>query len=200
MFTRQGHSPSVTFPRVLGIEAVGTVETCPSGKLAKGAVVATAMGGLGRAFDGGYAQYTCVPVTSAQVIYTAEEVSSGRDADGTPLLPWPTLGAMPEMLQTGRGCLTKGLQLKAGDRLLIRGGTSSIGLTAAALARDMGATVWSTTRSDTRSEVLKRNGAEHVVIDSGPQSDSVDSIGRLSDRVCRQHKRLHGHAPGQDRS
>ena len=31
LFTRQGHSPEVKFPRVLGIEAVGTVESAPGG-------------------------------------------------------------------------------------------------------------------------------------------------------------------------
>ena len=44
------------------------------------------MGGMGREFDGGYAEYTCVPVTQVQAI-TSE-------------LPWETLGALPEMLQT----------------------------------------------------------------------------------------------------
>ena len=29
-FTRQGHSPSVEFPRILGIEAVGVVESAPN--------------------------------------------------------------------------------------------------------------------------------------------------------------------------
>ena len=29
LFTRQGHSPNVKFPRVLGIEAVGLVESAP---------------------------------------------------------------------------------------------------------------------------------------------------------------------------
>ena len=62
MFTRQGHSPGVTFPRVLGIEAVGEVATAPGGEFANGDVVATCMGGMGRQFDGGYAQFTCVPV------------------------------------------------------------------------------------------------------------------------------------------
>ncbi len=63
MFTRQGHSPNVKFPRILGIEAVGTVEDAPGNEFRKGDVVATAMGGLGRVLDGGYAQYTCVPAT-----------------------------------------------------------------------------------------------------------------------------------------
>ena len=67
LFTRQGHSPGVPFPRILGIEAVGLVEDAPGKEFHKGAVVATAMGGMGRQFDGGYAEYTCVPVTQVQV-------------------------------------------------------------------------------------------------------------------------------------
>ena len=53
LFTRQGHSPGVEFPRVLGIEAVGVVEEAPGGQFQKGDVVASAMGGMGRQFDGG---------------------------------------------------------------------------------------------------------------------------------------------------
>src|SRR5271170_709222 len=68
LFTRQGHSPGVKFPRVLGIEAVGIVESAPGGEFPNGATIATAMGGLGRDIDGGYAEFTCVPVTQAQVI------------------------------------------------------------------------------------------------------------------------------------
>ena len=54
MFTRQGHSPNVKFPRILGIEATGIVEDAPGGEFQKGDVVATAMGEMGRAYDGGY--------------------------------------------------------------------------------------------------------------------------------------------------
>ena len=90
LFTRQGHSPGVKFPRVLGIEAVGIVEQAPGNEFPNGAVVATAMGGMGRQFDGGYAEYTCVPAKQVQRLKTS--------------LPWQTLGAIPEMLQirTGR--------------------------------------------------------------------------------------------------
>src|SRR5271165_3514991 len=70
LFTRQGHSPSVRFPRILGIEAVGVVEEAPSGEFDRGVVVATAMGGLGRLFDGGYAEFTCVPASQVQAIRT----------------------------------------------------------------------------------------------------------------------------------
>src|ERR1700727_3828657 len=70
MFTRQGHSPDVKFPRVLGIEAVGVVETAPGGEFRNGDIVATAMGGLGRQFDGGYAEYTCGPAKQGKVTKT----------------------------------------------------------------------------------------------------------------------------------
>src|SRR5580700_2253534 len=58
LFTRHGLSPSVEFPRVLGIEAVGLVAQAPGGEFREGDIVATAMGGMGRQFDGSYAQYT----------------------------------------------------------------------------------------------------------------------------------------------
>src|SRR6516164_274632 len=70
LFTRQGLSPGVVFPRILGIEAVGLVEEAPGGEFSKGDVVATAMGGMGRDFDGGYAEYTCLPASQVQVIKT----------------------------------------------------------------------------------------------------------------------------------
>ena len=42
LFTRQGHSPDVKFPRILGIEAVGLVEAAPGGEFKSGDAVATA--------------------------------------------------------------------------------------------------------------------------------------------------------------
>ena len=48
LFTRQGHSPGVRLPRVLGIEAIGVIDLSPGGQFEAGQVVATAMGGMGR--------------------------------------------------------------------------------------------------------------------------------------------------------
>lgn len=56
LLTRQGHSPSVTFPRILSIEAVGTVDTAPESDSGVGKKVVTLMNGMGYAFDGGYAE------------------------------------------------------------------------------------------------------------------------------------------------
>ncbi len=152
MFTRQGHSPNVRFPRILGIEAVGEVAAAADG-LVLGDKVATAMGGMGRAFDGGYAEYTLVPASQVQKIETK--------------LDWATLGALPEMVQTAHGSLHTSLRLQAGQTLLIRGGTTSVGLAAAILGKQAGATVIATTRKPDRVGMLKENGADHVVVDTG---------------------------------
>src|SRR3954468_549187 len=63
LHTRLGLAEGVTFPRVPGIEATGVVVACPSGEFQAGQQVAAMMGGMGRSYDGGYAEYTCVPVT-----------------------------------------------------------------------------------------------------------------------------------------
>src|SRR3954462_11164440 len=124
LHTRQGLATGVTFPRVLGIEAAGVVAQCPGGEFALGQRVVTMMGGMGRTFDGGYAEYTCVPASQV-IAFTSD-------------LDWVTLGAVPEMLQTANGALTVGLDARPGQSILIRGGTSSVGMATAVLAKQRG--------------------------------------------------------------
>ena len=190
LHTRLGLATGVTFPRVLGIEATGVVVECPGGELASGQQVAAMMGGMGRQYDGGYAEYTCVPVR--QVIPFQSE------------LPWSTLGAVPEMLQTAHGSLTVGLDIQAGQTLLIRGGTSSIGMAAAVLAKQEGVRVISTTRDPASVARLVELGVDDVIIDSGSIAGQVralvpDGVDAALDLVgsptlfdCMDATRVHG--------
>ncbi|OXM68245.1 alcohol dehydrogenase catalytic domain-containing protein [Amycolatopsis vastitatis] len=162
--TRKGESsPDVTYPRVPGIEGVGVVdEADEAGGLRPGQQVATMMGGMGRSYDGAYAQYVTVP---------AEQVIPFETG-----LPWEVVGALPEMFQTAYGSLTTGLGLQAGQTLLIRGGTSTVGLSAATIAKDLGATVLSTTRSPERAGELRAAGVDHPLIDNGTIAEQAREL------------------------
>ena len=100
IFTRQGLSPSVSFPRILGIECVGTVEeTTDAVRLPAGQRVVSLMGEMGRAFDGGYAEYVLLP---NEQIYPVQSE-----------LPWEILAAIPETYYTAFGSL-KNLRIEDG--------------------------------------------------------------------------------------
>jgi NADPH:quinone reductase-like Zn-dependent oxidoreductase len=163
MFTRLGHSVGkVFFPRVLGIECVGIVEDSGSDKFIPGQQVAAIMGGLGRQFDGGYAEYSLVP---ENIVIPFSST-----------LDWHVLGAIPEMCQTAYGSLEQSLQLKAGESLLIRGGTSSVGITAAQLAMNKGCRVFSTTRTLDKAGALREIGVDHILIDDGEIASKVRDL------------------------
>ncbi len=138
------------------------VATCPGGEFADGQQVVAMMGGMGRTYDGGYAEFTCVP--AQQVIAFSSD------------LPWATLGAVPEMLQTAHGSLTIGLDAQPGQSILIRGGTSSIGLATAVLAKRRGMTVLSTTRNPAKAAALEAAGVDHVLVDDGEVAPHVRTI------------------------
>lgn len=153
LMTRKGFSPDVHFPRVLGIECVGEVINDPSGNFQSGEKIAAFMGGMGRQYDGGYAEYAVLPKSILSSFETT--------------LSWEILGALPEMFQTAYGSLHLALDIQAGETLLIRGGTSSVGLLSAQLAKLAGLKVIATTRDKSKIPLLKDNGADEVLIDNG---------------------------------
>ncbi|MCA9561513.1 MAG: zinc-binding dehydrogenase [Myxococcales bacterium] len=163
LHTRLGLAdPNVTFPRVLGIEAAGVIEAAPGTDLPVGSKAVAMVGGMGRSFDGGYAEYTLVPARCVIPVSTE--------------LDWARLGALPEVLQTAWGSLTVGVGLPAGGTLLVRGGTSSVGMMAAILAKRIGATVLSTTRRPERAAALRAIGVDHVVVDDGHVARAVRAL------------------------
>jgi len=161
-FTRRGDSPSVEFPRILGIECVGEVVAAPGSDWVPGQRVAAMMGGMGRQFDGSYAEYVLVP---HRQVFPLESN-----------LDWKILGALPEMLQTVHGSLYTGLEIERAENLLIRGATSSIGFAAMTLANSAGLEVTATTRSKTKADELKAAGASHVLVDDGSIAPKARSL------------------------
>ena len=120
IFTREGKSPSVQFPRILGIECVGEVAQSSTPALAVGQKVVSIMGEMGRAFDGSYAEYVLLPNEQSYPVHTD--------------LDWTTLAAIPETYYTAFGSLQQ-LRIAPQDRVLVRGAGSGVGVAFAQLLK-----------------------------------------------------------------
>ena len=138
-------------PIVPGIECVGEVADASDSGLRVGDRVIAIMGGMGRSFDGSYAEYALLPATHVFRV----------DTD----LDWTSLAAVPETYFTAHGSLFESLRLEASDTLLVRGATSTVGMAAVQLAKAVGARVIAACRRESSFEKLQAAGADHCVID-----------------------------------
>jgi NADPH:quinone reductase-like Zn-dependent oxidoreductase len=138
---------------VLGIECVGIVAASTDRGLPEGTTVAAVMGEMGRAFDGGYAEYALLPNALLMPV--------------TATLPWDVLAALPESYLTAQGSLNA-LEVVPGGvrRLLIRGGTSSVGMAAASIASGYGVEIAATTRRPSKVDALTSAGVDHVLVET----------------------------------
>jgi NADPH2:quinone reductase len=140
--------------KVIGIECVGLVKSCPGGEFPIGAKVAALMGGLGRTINGSYAEYTRVRASNVALI----------ESD----LPWAELAAIPETYATAWTCLFRNLEIARGQTLVIRGAASSFGQAALNMAVNASVRVIATTRGRERVALLEQLGAERVETE-GPE-------------------------------
>ena len=154
----EADAPYIHLPRIPGIECVGEVEDPSDTAFRKGQRVIALMGGMGRSFDGSYAEYCLIP---ARNVFAVENE-----------MDWAELAAIPETFYTAYGSLIN-LRLTSQDILLVRGATSTVGLAAVQLAHGMGAKVIATTRSVAKTELLKEAGADEVIIDKGRIAEAL---------------------------
>lgn len=192
----------IQLPRIPGIECVGAVADPSDSRFKTGEKVCALMGGMGRSFDGSYAEYALLPEKNVFSIETdtvsstaqttdtesrtvtastAHEVGNSGEADthretySEKYAPWTAdqwtaAAAIPETWYTAWGSLFECLQLKPSERLLIRGGSSALGLAALQIAHAMGCFVASTTRQEARLEQLAALGADTPLLDTGGSS------------------------------
>lgn len=153
IFTREGKSPSVQFPRILGIECVGEVAQSSTPALAVGQKVVSIMGEMGRAFDGSYAEYVLLPNEQIYPVHT--------DMD------WTTLAAIPETYYTAFGSLQQ-LRIAPQDRVLVRGAGSGVGVAFAQLlkAQFPHIVLHGSTRNPVKATRLQAVGFDEVITEA----------------------------------
>ncbi|MBV8613898.1 MAG: NAD(P)H-quinone oxidoreductase [Acetobacteraceae bacterium] len=151
----QGASP------IIGLEVAG--EVVATGAEARGARIGDRVCGL--ANGGGYAEYCAVP--ASQCLPWPE----GYDAIRAAALPETYFTVWANLFQLGR--------LTRGERALIHGGSSGIGVTAIQLARAFGAEAFATAGSDEKCAACARLGAAAAI--NYRTQDFVEEVKRLTE-------------------
>jgi NADPH:quinone reductase-like Zn-dependent oxidoreductase len=154
---------------ISGIECVGTVVSDATGVHREGQTVMALMGGMGRTINGSYAEYVAVPASNVVAVETT--------------LDWDILAALPEAYAVAWTCIRRNLELTAGQRLVVRGGTSSLGQAAIDIGCELGADVIATTRRAGNETLLRSLGAAHVVTTTGDLLAAADWQGGKADAV-----------------
>ena len=154
-------------PVIPGIECVGEVIDPSDTDLTAGQKVVALMGGMGRSFDGSYAEYALLP---RRIVFKIESD-----------LPWDMLGAVPETYFTAWGSLFECLQLKKEDTLLIRGATCALGYAAIQIAKALGCHVIATTHREDKLPLIAK--ADEAVIDDGRLTGKVHGVTKALDLI-----------------
>ena len=170
IFTREGKSPSVQFPRILGIECVGEVAQSSTPALAVGQKVVSIMGEMGRAFDGSYAEYVLLPNEQIYPVHTD--------------LDWKTLAAIPETYYTAFGSLQQ-LRIAPQDRVLVRGAGSGVGVAFAQLlkAQFPHVVLHGSTRNPAKATRLQAVGFDEVITEADDKIQTDQSYDKILELV-----------------
>ena len=149
-------------PIIPGIECVGEVVDRSDTDLNVGQKVVALMGGMGRSFNGSYAEYALLP---SHHVFPVESD-----------LTWEEMAAVPETYFTAWGSLFQCLRLTKGDKLLVRGATCALGYVAIQLAKALGCTVVGTTHRESKMQLLKDAGCDECILDDGTIKGKVSGV------------------------
>ena len=150
-----------------GIECVGEIVDPSDSHFQKGKKIAALMGGMGRSFNGSYAEYVLLPISHVFSVQTD--------------LSWTQMAAVPETWVTAWGSLLECLSLKENDTLLIRGGTCALGYAAIQIAKSIGCKVIATTHKKSKLPLLK--AADKAVLDTGTLAGSFQRVTKALELV-----------------
>ena len=154
-------------PIIPGIECVGEIADPSDSGLAVGQKIVALMGGMGRSFNGSYAEYALLPQRIVFMI----------DSD----LPWEALGAIPETYFTAWGSLFECLHLTKDDTLLIRGATCSLGYASLQIAKSLGCKVIATTHRESKLPLIQE--ADEAVLDDGRLTGKIHGVTKALDLI-----------------
>ena len=160
-------APYIQKPIIPGIECAGEIADPSDSGLAVGQTVVALMGGMGRPFNGSYAEYVLLP----------ERIVFAVDSD----LPWESLGAVPETYFTAWGSLFECLRLTAEDTLLIRGATCALGYAAMQIANALGCRVIATTHRESKLVLIA--DADEAVLDDGKLTGRIHGVTKALDLI-----------------
>ncbi len=149
-------------PIIPGIECVGEVFDPSDSGFEKGQKVVALMGGMGRSFNGSYAEYALLPVHH---VFPVES-----------RLSWTDMAAIPETYFTAWGSLFQCLRLTSEDVLLVRGATCALGYVAIQLAKALGCKVIGTTHRQSKMGLLVSSGCDECILDEGSLRGKVHGV------------------------
>ncbi|MCI8549055.1 MAG: zinc-binding dehydrogenase [Lachnospiraceae bacterium] len=154
-------------PVIPGIECVGEIADASDSHFVKGEKVVALMGGMGRSFDGSYAEYALLPVHHVFSVKTG--------------LSWAEMAAVPETYFTAWGSLFECLNLKREDTLLVRGATCALGYAAIQIAKALGCRVIATTHKDSKLPLLRQ--ADEAILDTGKLKGTFPGVTKALELV-----------------
>ncbi len=154
-------------PIIPGIECVGEIADASDSSFTVGQKVVTLMGGMGRSFNGSYAEYALLP---AHHVFAVDSN-----------LNWDRMAAVPETWFTAWGSLFECLQLKKEDTLLVRGATCALGYAAIQIAKALGCKVLATTHREGKLALL--NDADEAILDNGTLAGRIHGVTKVLELI-----------------